>query len=429
MRRFHIRKHYILFVAAAYSLATSLFAQDFADVATAAMDAIREARTQNAASSEVKAIFAKAIDAEEDGNINFCGFYTGMSKADAQTLADFYKLKPGEWFAQTLSSSTAVYELWFSLRSVRKLTKGGNTFDELAQAVANRIGTLEKEDESTEGLWWTYCTIDDVEARFAERTISEKDTLFFSHRGVREGLTVFDKKYQRRVEREQAERKRQEAERVETQIAQKTKDAITELAGNMVEIPGKGFSICKYEATQALWQSVMGENPSKFKGPDRPVESIGFSQIEEFLGKLNALPEVRNRGCQYRLPSMREWEYACRAGGSGDFCRLANGTEIRENTVSEVAWCGRESWEGGSTHPVGQKMPNAFGLYDMLGNVWEWVTDGKYGECTIRGGAYDQYRSECMATFPSGLSIDCGIHSVADDLGFRLAADKIIRNE
>ena len=425
MRRYHIRKHYILLVAAAYSFAISISAQDFGGTVSAAMDAFREVRTQNAASAEVKAIFAKAIDAEEDGNINFCGFYTGMSKSDAQTLADFYKLKPGEWSAQALSSSMAVYELWFSLRSVRKLTKGGNSFDELAQAVANRIGTLEKEDESTESLWWTYCTIDDVEARFAERTVAEKDTVFFSHRGVREGLTLFDKKYQRRVEREQAERKRQEAERVETQIAQKSKDAITELAGNMVEIPGKGFAICKYEATQALWQSVMGENPSKFKSPDRPVESISFSQIEEFLGKLNALPEVKNSGCQYRLPSIGEWEYACRAGGSGEFCRLANGTEIGEYTVSEVAWCGRESWEGGSTHSVGQKMPNAFGLYDMLGNVWEWVTGGKSGECTIRGGAYDQHRSECTATIPSYLSIDCGIHSVADDLGFRLAADRI----
>ena len=419
-------KHVFIMVLAAIISVCPAIGQDLADVAAAAMDAIREAKMQNAASDDVKAIFKKAVEAEEDGNINFCGFYTGMSKSDAGNLADFYKLNPGEWSAKTLSLSTSVYELWFSLRAVRKLTKGGNSFDELALTVANRIGSLERKDVSGGKEWWEYTTIDDVTAIMAEHDVREAEIkLFFNNRSVNAGLTICDKKCHERAERERETKERLAEARRQEQVEDASQRAVKDLAQIMVAIPGKRYAICKYEVTQALWQSVMGANPAKFKGANKPVESVRFSQIEEFISKLNALQEVKDSGFRYRLPTIDEWEHACRAGGSGDYCKMSNGVEITPKSIYDVAWCGLESWEGGSTHPVGQKMPNAFGLYDMLGNVWEWVIGSNGKEDTIRGGAYDQHWSECSATIPSSMRVDCGKHSVADDLGFRLAADTV----
>ena len=124
----------------------------------------------------------------------------------------------------------------------------------------------------------------------------------------------------------------------------------------------RAFELGKHEVTQGVWEAVMGSNPSSFDecGGDCPVEQVSWDDVQEFIGKLNAaVGEVR-----YRLPTEAEWEYAARAGTGGD----RYGEDL-----DAIAWCG----EGldGSTHPVGQKAPNAFGLHDMLGNVYEWAQD------------------------------------------------------
>ena len=175
----------------------------------------------------------------------------------------------------------------------------------------------------------------------------------------------------------------------------------TALKIEMVAIPGRNFAICKYEVTQALWEYVMGENPSKFKGADHPVECVSMEDCEKFLKRLNALPEIRASFVTYRLPTADEWQYACRAGASGAFCLVAGGREISISTLADVAWF-REDGKGGGTHPVGQKRPNAFGLYDMLGNVSEWVTFGdsknqlgKRRFCC--GGSWLNTGNECLA--------------------------------
>jgi formylglycine-generating enzyme required for sulfatase activity len=122
------------------------------------------------------------------------------------------------------------------------------------------------------------------------------------------------------------------------------------------------FEIGKYEVTQAQWEAVMGANPSRFRGADRPVENVNrWEDAEEFIARLNAF----NDGYRYRLPTEAEWEYAARAGSTGPFQGAS--------APADVAWFNQNS--GMETHPVGQKPPNAWGLHDMLGNVSEWVAD------------------------------------------------------
>jgi formylglycine-generating enzyme required for sulfatase activity len=133
----------------------------------------------------------------------------------------------------------------------------------------------------------------------------------------------------------------------------------------------KAFYLGKYEVTQEEWVKVMGTNPSDYKsekvgGDSRrhPVESVSWDDLQAFLGRLNA----KEGGSSYRLPTEAEWEYASRAGSTASY---AFGDD--DSRLGEYAWFAGNSGE--MTHPVGQLKPNAWGLYDMHGNVWEWVRD------------------------------------------------------
>jgi formylglycine-generating enzyme required for sulfatase activity len=186
----------------------------------------------------------------------------------------------------------------------------------------------------------------------------------------------------------------------------------------------EGFYMGRFEVTQAEWYQIMGKNPSSFQGTKlsdkQPVEQVSWDDVQDFLKILNQ----RHDGFYYRLPSEAEWEYACRAGTTGDYA----------GDLNLMAWYQHNS--GAHTQPIGTRHPNAFGLYDMHGNVWEWCQDNgrnnydgapvdgsawsSGGEAirVLRGGSWTDTARSCRSARRLGLAQDSRFNYV----GFRVVA-------
>ncbi len=192
------------------------------------------------------------------------------------------------------------------------------------------------------------------------------------------------------------------------------------------------FFMSKYPITQAQWKGItflpkierdLNPNPSRFKGDSLPVESISWHDAVEFCQRLS-----QKTGRGYGLPSEAQWEYACRAGSKGKWC-FGND----ESKSGDYAWYWHNS--NRKTHPVGEKKPNQWGLYDMHGNVWEWCADkwhdnykdaptdgsawlsGNDDRSPLRGGSWIDYPVFCRSATRVDLNTRSGIF---DDVGFRV---------
>lgn len=167
---------------------------------------------------------------------------------------------------------------------------------------------------------------------------------------------------------------------------------------NFIKIPNQKFEMQDAPVTQSEWQEVMGTNPSHFKGqPDNPVEAVSFNDIMEFLSRLNE----KQDGYTYRLPSEEEWWYCAKP--------------CDDQPIEEIAWSYENSNE--STQPVKTKTPNSYGLYDMLGNVWEWTRTQKGPYHVTRGGSW--YGP--AAVYLRSAACGSGVPDVRrENLGFRL---------
>ncbi len=427
-------------------------------VAGSNADGSLEKREQAAAPdyNQVKKILVLAkTSAEEDFNVDFCGFFVGMSRYDAIALAACYRLKEGEYRLETSGPGKAVFRLWFSLKGVRRITKGGNTIEELAQAVANRVGDLKRNYDTHE---WERETIDGVVVTFGERglTIYNPQMVYRSPIATAEAARK-DKadvdaaeKAAEKAAAEKAARERAAKEAAEKAAAEKAareraaKEAWMKNGGGATKtlrLPGgatmemiyvapgrftmgspesedghnngetqhrvtltKGFWLGKYEVTQKQWKSVMCDNPSDNKGDNLPVENVSWDDCQKFIRKVNAEAEHQFGG-EARLPTEAEWEYACRAGSTGAFAGTGD--------LGSMGWYSGNS--GGKTHPVGQKSPNAWGFYDMHGNVDEWCSDwyGAYpggsvtdpadaasgGFRVLRGGSWFDLARFCRSAY------------------------------
>ena len=202
----------------------------------------------------------------------------------------------------------------------------------------------------------------------------------------------------------------------------------------------KGFWLGRYPVTQLQWKSVMGTNPSYFQPSflskifltdtgvyeRRPVENVSWNDCQEFIRKVNMLARSRFGG-EARLPTEAEWEYACRAGSVGAFAGTGD-----LDSMGWYGFCGMGN-SSPKTHPVGQKSPNAWGFYDMHGNVWEWCND-RYGAYSgysvtdpagavsgdlrvLRGGSWFNRARYCRSASRGGNSPSYRCRSI----GFRLA--------
>ena len=231
------------------------------------------------------------------------------------------------------------------------------------------------------------------------------------------------------VKKERVQKQRGHFNRKGKWVKELVFDWVDEIVTNKIE----NLKVQRTEVTQIQWMSVMGNNPSlkSSKGTDFPVQKVSWNDCQEFIKRLNAM-----NGTHYRLPTEREWEYACLAGGTGVWGKRRNG---EEGPLEAMGWSAKDVKEGTRkrSFPVALKLPNAWGLFDMHGNVEELCDDGKAdsdgktrkicfrgGTCVVKPDDWQSrknYEEECSATAARGWD---SLNSSVESVGFRLVTSQ-----
>jgi len=312
------------------------------------LDRVRKKQREDDRKTELRAEIPKALEAQQwDQAGKGIHELLNLESEDRQALA---------WRQQVEQALTAQLARARRERRVRELEeKMPQSMTERDWAATDRVlAEIWSLDENRAGIWHRMRE----DARDAER--------------ARERLVMETNEKQRR-EQPAAEMKRLGFEFVPIAAGEFIPGRPAR-SGRKVPIL-RPFEMGRFEVTQQQWEAIMGRNPSLFQGPALPVENVSRLEIQDFLQRLNQ----RQDGYRYRLPTAAEWEYAARAGIDRFFS---------EQEVNEQAWYGKNSER--RTHEVGRKARNAWGLHDMLGNVWEWCEE------ELRGGDFNDLDADTI---------------------------------
>ena len=193
------------------------------------------------------------------------------------------------------------------------------------------------------------------------------------------------------------------------------RSSVASILKGMIKVPGRDYWLSATELTQGQWEAVMGYNLSERKGANLPMANVSRDDCAVFLEKLNSSKEVLATQLEFGLPTLVEWSYAALAGGSRMDCWIKPGVV---GNVLDMAWVAENS--SNTTHAVATKAPNAFGFYDMLGNVWEWMNCEQANVGCRHGGSFRDVAADC--------TVKKGYHNPInrrfDCCGFRLVAHR-----
>ena len=366
---------------------------------------------------DISSILAAAEKVAADGGAAFFGFYPGMSEADATKLAGHYGLKVGDNRGYAVdrtesiidesafqeeqktgccrfnvdSTTKSTIQIHLNLSAIQSLTKEKYSEyerEKYCDAISKFTGKLDCVNDGKgfgELFLYQRKTSDGSAVSFGDAVVKTRNSGGAITKSKEILLTLENTTAvasQAAARMAAANNARIEAvEPVLQKAGIKTKTI--ELPGGVLllltRLPDERY-LGTFEVTQAQYASVMGANVSQCVGADLPVDSVTVQDCLDFIEKANELPAVKEEGLRFRLPSLAEWATACRAGTEGDYTRKLDGTDVTRNYskiegLSDMTRPAGQNAAVHGPHPVGTTTPNAFGLYDMFGNVSEWVSD------------------------------------------------------